>query len=220
MLIDDKDFIVRNLAPANYDTKVLDTYYCNFACPVCKQPVIIDFENDILDAKPMFCDNGCVIPSGLGYDYEYFNIHTALMYLSPQYVDLVENLEMFRYMSWYHISDTPPEYMDFASEKTMHIGGADTVCEYFLQHRNWIIGEQDFYIYKLHIKPEAIIYPTVIEDENDWDYAESAIAYLDDYNTIAYLNRWESPGSISLILRRDMVELVEYQRNALPIRKD
>lgn len=131
MLIENKEFIVRNLAPANYDTKVLDTEYCNFACPVCKKPVIIDFENDILNEQPMFCDNGCVIPSDFGYDYEYFNIYTALIYLSPQYVDLAENLEMFRDMSWYHISDTPPEYMDFDSAKTMHIGGADTVSEYY-----------------------------------------------------------------------------------------
>lgn len=66
-------------------------------------------------------------------------------------------------------------------------------------------------LYQLKVKADAVLAPSIFNDiETWWDYssvtAETRTAIGGD--AARYLNRWESPGSISLLVDARMLEMV------------
>jgi len=60
-------------------------------------------------------------------------------------------------------------------------------------------------LFKLRISPEATIDPEIWEDQEDsWE-----VAMVDyEYDVTRYVNMWESPGSISLLVKPTVIDLV------------
>lgn len=57
-------------------------------------------------------------------------------------------------------------------------------------------------IWRMRIKPEAIMHPKVAKDYSAWD-----TGVPDGYDVLRYLNVWESPGQISLLVNPRMLTL-------------
>lgn len=62
------------------------------------------------------------------------------------------------------------------------------------------------YRYVVRVRSDAIIDPEVQPDFNDWPYNGRHLKY----DVIRYVNRYESPGSISLLVLPRALELVTY----------
>ena len=97
----------------------------------------------------------------------------------------------------------------------IHVGTEDASrdladSKYFTHPRD---GER-IMLYKLKVKSDAVLAPSILNDiETWWDYssvtAETNTAIGGD--AVRYLNRWESPGSISLLVDARMLELVNVE---------
>lgn len=81
----------------------------------------------------------------------------------------------------------------------VHVGS-----RYSAEQRAAHMGTYDN-LFKLRISPEATIDPEIWEDQEDsWE-----VAMVDyEYDVTRYVNMWESPGSISLLVKPTVIDLV------------
>lgn len=169
-----------------------------FVCPGCYVPFGLE------DGEQLSWSMSCVC-SECG---AYVDSYTALIIVLPHYGHLADNPLTARETHWYHVSVVPPESMDFDSNKIMHVGQMDTIMDY---KKNKHFSSNDHYIYELKLKDDAIISETLLSDMNSWNDVEKELTHNDDVDAFAYINRYELPGSVSLIASRSIFELVGYE---------
>lgn len=209
MITKDKQYLEMRLTPQQ----------SNFACPVCHTPVHIKHEEEIINEHGVICENKCIIdPDKVEGNQDVFYIFEASVVLRPGYKNLAENPQIATEMSWYHISKRSPQQMEFDTGMEMHVGTLETVKRYRDQIRTWRNQVQDYYVYELKMV-DVDIEPELLKDINYWLPQEQALYDGIDGRTVyayRYVNRWEAPGTISLIARRDIFEIVNVTKNALP----
>ena len=72
------------------------------------------------------------------------------------------------------------------------------------------------YLYEVRLKPEVLMAEEVSEDENVWQVETGTMrcsfgathSLIPAGGALRYLNRWEAPGTISLIVDATMLEVV------------
>lgn len=175
-----------------------------FSCPKCGTVVIETQVTDVLGEKKVSCQE-CG---------EKFGILTACMLLRNEFNDLADNPESALGMVWYHVSEKDPSEMDFESDREMHVGQMDSVNHYVSSHPRF--DGKSRYLYTLQFYPDVVLYDKIIDDENDWVWVEHLFRGMSvsdlDVDGFVYLNRFEAPGSLSIIARRcafDMISVVE-----------
>lgn len=66
------------------------------------------------------------------------------------------------------------------------------------------------YLYRLRVDPLATIHPLISKDKfDDWNEREGLSTF--HYDIYRYTNMWESPGSISLLVKPTAITVVDYQ---------
>lgn len=176
-----------------------------FTCPECKCGVSISQEAVLLDENPSVCA-ACGVK---------FDILTASMLLRPEFYGLSNNVHSALGMLWYHVSEKDPNEMDFESDREMHVGQMDSVNHYVSSHPRF--DGKSRYLYTLQFYPDVVLYDKIIDDENDWVWVEHLFRGMSasdlDVDGFVYLNRFEAPGSLSIVARRcafDMISVVEF----------
>lgn len=192
----------------------LEAGQSNFVCPVCFLPIDIEDESRLINEYSVECKNGCMIPYDDGQEKDDFCIFDACVVLRPGYKKLAENPAIAPEMHWYHISNNSPSEMEFNSRKDMHVGSLETVKYYRDTLDCWRNNVRDYYVYELRMKNVAIE-KDLLCDKNYWELQNNALENDNVYG-YAYVNRWEAPGSISILARRDIFEIVNITENALP----
>lgn len=199
-----EDFVVRQIGKNQ----------SRFACPVCHTPAYKVYEDDLrLNALVKCFNNSCHTNN----EKTQFHFSNATTILRPGYYKIARNIEKMKRMDWYHISTLSPDKMEFDTGLDMHIGQIDTICAYHdVSKVRWRDG---FYLYRVRFAPDKVLHNEIIRDENHWDDVNKILRNGCDTqgNTVdayAYVNRWEAPGSISIVSRRDALELVDVEENA------
>lgn len=197
----------------NFVVRKISKNQSRFACPVCHTPVYKEHELDVRMSIPVSCVNdNCYT----GKNRTQFHFYNAATVLRPGYYKIARNMEKMLCMDWYHISHLSPNNFEFETGKDMHIGQIDTICAYHdVASSRWKNG---FYLYRVCFTPDTVLYHEIIRDENHWDEVNEILrnGFDKQGNTVdayAYVNRWEALGSISIISRRDALELVDVQEN-------
>ena len=92
----------------------------------------------------------------------------------------------------------------------VHIGTRDAAEERIVTEKVNSCEPQDYYLYELKLKPEFTVSDCIIADRNNWP-TTTAFKGQEDFEgdlVTRYLNCWESPGSISLLIAADAFEVV------------
>ena len=97
---------------------------------------------------------------------------------------------------WYHATDKK-NWLDTVqkNEVMVHIGTKPSA-------RTMAKWNQREHIYVVTVDPAAQVENALVEDTNDWD------DYHKELRNIRYLNRWESPGQVSLLVEAKHLSLV------------
>jgi hypothetical protein len=99
--------------------------------------------------------------------------------------------------------------------QALHLGTYETAIESMLRRmRDQADGGSQFYLYRVRLRDRLTV-EAGLRDENHAEAAQITERELGGLDAIRYLNVHESPGSISLALRRGAI--VATQRVALPL---
>lgn len=198
-----EDFVIRQIGKNQ----------SRFACPECHTPTYKDWEREIRSYMPVNCFNDACRTANGEVEFDFSNAATVLR---PGYYKIARNMEKMKHMDWYHISRLSPDQMEFNTGQDMHIGQIDTIRAYHnVSKSQWKDG---FYLYRVRFSPDTVLHHEIIRDENHWDDVNDILRNGCDeqghiVDAYAYVNRWEALGSISIISRRDALELVDVQEN-------
>lgn len=198
-----EDFVIRQIGKNQ----------SRFACPVCHTPTYKDWEWDVRAHTPVRCFNDACRTENGEVQFHFFNAATVLR---PGYYKIARNMEKMKRIDWYHISRLSPDKMEFDTGLDMHIGQIDTIRAYHdVSSPRWKDG---FYLYRVRFAPDKVLHNEIIRDENHWNEVNEILrnGFDKQGNTVdayAYVNRWEALGSISIVSRRDALELVDVQEN-------
>jgi hypothetical protein len=146
---------------------------------------------------------------------------------SVRFLDAVTTRETV----WYHstsvqnwneeVSKLRPTFVcgsnELSSVPYIHVGTLDSAMERFKDKKS-----TSGWLYEVRIKDEAVLAEEVYEDRNDWEawvrtgFFEGVLEDKKQCDVIRYVNRWESVGSISLIMDPRFIEVVKIS----PLKKD
>lgn len=125
---------------------------------------------------------------------------------------------------WYHstkvenwaeeVSQLRPTFVcgsnEMLSVPYVHVGTLDAAMARFDDTKH-----EAGWLYEIRIKDEAVLAREVYEDRNDWEqyvrtgFFEGILEDKKQCDVIRYVNRWESVGSISLIMDPRLFEVVK-----------
>jgi hypothetical protein len=133
------------------------------------------------------------------------------------------NADVTRNTSWFHstkvenwdeeVSKLRPTFVcgsnEMLSVPYVHLGTLDAAMTRFEDTK-----AETGWLYEIRIRDEAVIADEVYEDRNDWEqyvrtgFFEGVLEDKKKCDAIRYINRWESVGSISLIMDPRFIEVV------------
>ena len=187
----------------------------HFCCPICNTLADMKSADRLIsndDAHCTYCcdrSNSTSESDCLGKHY--YDILDATIVLREKTQEMMENPSTIMNNLWYHVTDTTPEEMVFDGSFSMHIGQPETVKA--LQEMKY--QEKEIYLYTFRLKENTIMHKDFVDDCNNWYTYDIEIAN-NEVSGFAYINRWEAPGSMSLLVRNDTVEPVSYTHLTLP----
>lgn len=174
-----------------------------FACPSCS--VTLDKEEELRlrewDVSPCKC----------GHELSLEDEESALLVL-PESAPLLEKEEVTQ-RSWFHATYNQ-NWLEEVSESAVyvHVGSRDSALEraatlYF--KKNFRKPGQ-FFLWEVTVKQETVIADDVMRDDSDWYYKVTSCTekHLGG-DAQRYLNKFESPGSISMLIDPRLIEVVK-----------
>lgn len=190
----------------------------HFACPDCNTPADMKMADELLCNSVTQCKNCCNCNHKeicLCSDIGFYDIISSHVILREQAQQLVDNPKDILKTDWYHVTTVAPDNMVFNGEKCMHIGQPATVKA--LQELRY--QDTPVYVYELRLNDNVRIYDEFVHDKSSWYTYEKRLAH-NEVSGFTYVNRWEAPGSISLFVRNDALEIVGVSRpEIIPKRK-
>lgn len=200
-----EDFVVRQIGK----------YQSRFACPRCHAPTHRIWEDDLRGHRAIKCSN---IECMIGNNRTNYHFDNAATILLPGYYKIARNPQKMLKLDWYHLSTRSPDELEFSSGKDMHVGQIDTIRGYYGVSYRW---KQGYYLYRLRFTPDTVLSDDILRDKNKWDGVKEILenGYDNAGNKVdayGYVNRWEALGSVSIISRRDKLEVMDVYENIIP----
>lgn len=190
-----------------------------FACPACFSAVSKEQEAELLDGGETDALNYVECkPCG-----EFFNADEAEVQLQSETVPLLEIPTVYD-TEWFHISNSASWIEDITQDEGcipfIHAGNKQSALDRY----DGAYKGKTAYLYKFKISSIASIGSVVYEDHNDWPYeVDYPLTLTDDVTGDAidgfrYVNRWEAPGFISLLLDpRLIVDVIMEEYSGEPV---
>lgn len=170
------------------------------ACTTCNQHLTSVEEGDILTSY--WVDASC------GHSVE---AESAVLKIKPDYAPLLSARGLRKEKWWYHatnIIDWKDTILKPTSEIMVHIGSKESA-----EDRARYAGGR--FMNVMRLKPDAKLSPYVVDDMNHWpeNVAETRDVEWSNFSQITrYVNRYEVPGSISLLVAASAVDVVDTYR--------
>ena len=110
---------------------------------------------------------------------------------------------------WYHVTTTDPSEWRYETSanwyyRMTHVGTHLTTNDY----RCYNLKREKVRTLSFRIKPEAKVCDYIVNDFNNWMTHEDAIRF-GKYDVLRYINRYEGPGQISLLVNPAVLEMVK-----------
>jgi len=208
-------------------------YPYNMRCPVCPGITTLtpaEYYNEHDEARVPCARCGSEIHFG-----------PAVMALRDP-SDPVLNDQVAAQVAWYHASTDPgwpsrarpmpPSAAEFLARtmrpgdvrrirdadenRALHLGTYESAIESMLRHmRDEGEGAAQFYLYRVALRRQQLVIEPGCRDENSEEASQITQSDLGEADVIRYLNVRESPGSISLAVRPQIISSV--RRVSLPV---
>jgi len=159
-------------------------------CPACSRRL-----NRWASWKIHVNDDSVKCPCGAWVDV--YNMELGIMASSAKFLESSSVLSAW----WYHSTTLINWYDEITKNDVdwVHIGTRRSA-------RSRLTTEMYNLTYKMKISQDAVIAPEIFIDHNRWsdvqDHVDKSV------NVVRYVNRWESVGSISLMVRPEVLHSV------------
>lgn len=122
------------------------------------------------------------------------------------------NDEGVRNASWFHVTKDP-EWASNVSESSnlpvIHVGTKNAAQDRLSTIRDDLRYDDKVYMYEVKLKPETELLAEVNGDGNDFQPQFAHERHVTEQNkAVRYVNAWEDPGSISLLIEGNMFNVV------------
>lgn len=165
-----------------------------FRCPGCDKPPSKGEQVALTDSDIIRCP-------ACGEYYCAATSRVLVGYGSQKFLDLDEVYQSF----WWHGTfqkDWPDSPMNDDPRSMVHVGTYNAALG-----RATALRRE--FLYKLKLSPKANLGEDFLRDIGDW---RVDVNDYKGFNGFRYVNRWESPGSISIILDPSFVQVVDVRR--------
>jgi hypothetical protein len=190
-------------------------------CPRCETPVSLKKWTRV---GPQAASNGirCYLCKGnekLRDSYDsYFAPDTAKMGVTADSAPLLDDTEAHAAV-WFHATHKRNWFDEIQTigdaqkgNLLVHVGMKATALAR-IKDALWdkrLHGPQTYYLHEIRLKPEAVLHHSVLNDDNRWPpFSASFERTHGTVNAARYVNRWETPGSISMLVDATMIELTK-----------
>lgn len=129
-----------------------------------------------------------------------YDIDSAEIHVLRSCEDLLTDVDQIFSRKWYHSTGSETWHSDVLNNSLIplvHIGTYHAAID----RAKMVTGGhmRGRWLYRLAIDADALVHPEIFSDHNDLDGFVGTALY-DGYDVIRYVNRWESPGSVSLLI--------------------
>lgn len=190
-----------------------------FTCFSCNQPLSHMVEQFLVQSV-----EGTIVECSCGEELEITDVDVKVI---PSSIPLLES-SIAKESVWFHstnvknwdveILKAQPTRTGGISDNGMsvpyaHVGTREAALERFSDRK-----ESNGWLYEIRLKESARVSDLVYEDTSDWDFWVRTGYYEDDMlcDAIRYINRWESVGSISMLIDPRVMEIVSVTPLQLP----
>lgn len=168
-------------------------------CPRCEQPLTHCQEQHIL-----FYGNQCEC-KGCGKKVW---IENSSPMVEPDSAPFLDKKGVMT-AEWYHATNRA-EWMNDLMQDEKHIPLVHIGTEASAMAR--ATQEHYTHLYSVRLKPRTSVYEKIVMDNNQWPvYVTSQRPYRMPSHAVRYLNVWENPGSISLLIDPRRIEVVSHR---------
>lgn len=184
-----------------------------FACPSCFSVLSVEDAKTIIDGE-LHDELNVVECDACG---DVFTAETMEVNVAPKSAKLLDAGHA-KDSEWFHISDSANWLNDVTGDEGfipyIHAGTLQSALDRYEAHKG-----KTAYLYKFRLADVTAIDSTIYDDRNAWPEEVGFPCTLTDERTgdgvdcLRYLNRWEDPGSISILLDPRLIvdiSVVEY----------
>lgn len=186
----------------------------SFACPACSVHLDKAEERTLLRN---FCWNTKKRPcKNCSEEFTFFEYSVVVESSSAPLLDA----SITQTVDWYHATNvedwlymvTVENGMDEGEIPYVHLGTYEAAMD---RARNEYLtnGTAEAFIVKVRLTQDAIVSPSFLDDKDQWAYMVDGKTQALIGDAARYVNRWEHPGSISLLV--DPTKLVEISTEAI-----
>jgi len=154
-------------------------------------------------------------------DENYFDPSTAHLEVTADTAHLLDDAEAST-AAWFHATKDP-NWMDSLNKSAsvsagsviVHVGVKEAALAR-IKDVLWMArlgGPQEYFLYEVRLRGSAQLLSEVVDDENEWPSRSNA--FENRYgagDAIRYVNRWETPGSVSLLVDAAAIEVVKVSK--------
>ena len=121
---------------------------------------------------------------------------------------------------WYHYTTHGEDWESFLEPgnpkaKLVHLGSRDSAVDRYTHTRSGLHGGEELRIYKVRLKPESVVAENILQDD---PFNAQIVPLVADggvqrgilmSGVTRYLNAYEDPGSMSLMVNPELIEIVD-----------
>ena len=180
-----------------------------FACSMCFTPISKEDQVILCDGEADDPLNEVDCPA-CG---DYFDITGVEVRIHPEAIPLLD-VKAVMETEWFHVSWSKDWHASLLREEDIpfiHAGNRQSALDRYDGLYKGCIA----YLYKFRIATETNLSERVYEDLNAWpEYVSDGMPsrHRETVDGVRYVNRWESPGSISLLINPQFITEVSSER--------
>lgn len=195
--------------------RVVEEGHTGLICPTCDSAMTeAAWEKQITKAGYRMTCSACGVSTvrwmGQLQNYTPDNAEIGVTAESEKFLDV----ETARTSTWFHATARENWFEGINSKDGLlvHIGMKSTAEARISQllHREG----GDYYLWEIRLKETAQVNSDILDDKNEWPelvgdhFNDDYAGYSDDYEATRYVNRWETPGALSLLIQAGALEVV------------
>lgn len=200
------------ITPQAMDAAAINAGLSSFACAECGTHPTREQETRII-AEGFPKEMHCV---------ECDSLRAIQVTVCPKSVHLLDETEA-RSMVWYHATNVADWHEKVSTGYEMedgefvfaHIGTKEAARDIATSKYFRYDKKAEVYLYQITLKETATLASYIADDETVWsdfEIADKTSLAAAKADAVRYLNRWEAPGSISLLVNASMLEFKSVKR--------
>lgn len=196
--------------------RVVEEGHTGLICPTCDSAMTeAAWEKQINKAGLRMTCSACGVSTvrwlGQLKNYTPDNAEIGVTAESEKFLDA----ETSRTSTWFHATTRENwfEGINESEDLLVHVGMKSTAEARIAQ----LLREDggDYYLWEIRLKETAQVNGAILDDKNEWPsrigdhFNDDYAGYSSDYEATRYVNRWETPGALSLLVQAGALEVVE-----------